>query len=72
MPSDISSTVLLHTVEELKQVGCLGSGFWGACTVLEEGKGSGDLAGDYRKRSMHCSTHAAHMDPIPALCQALA
>lgn len=71
MPSDVSSTGLLHTAEELKQVGCLGSGLRGAHTVWEGGEGSKALAGDCQMRSMHRSLYAAHMDPSPALGQAL-
>lgn len=71
MPCDVSSTVLLHTVEKFKQVGCLGSGFQGTCTVPQEAKGSGDPTGDDWMTTVHCSIHIACMNPISALCQIL-
>lgn len=67
MPSEISSTVLLHIVEKLKEVGCLGSGIHGAPTVPEEANGSRDLAGNYRMKIEHCSIHSAYMGRIPPI-----
>lgn len=71
MPSEIYSTVLLHIVEKLKEVGCLGSGLPGEHTVPEEGNGSRDLAGDYHMKIEHCSINSAHMGRILPPCQAL-